>query len=211
MSSNYQPAYPINSPSAKKYEKAYRKSLKKVITEEGTFRFRFEAELETWGRDTPRGQTLYCFSYDIDKTENCFITNANGIMGNHVTLKELCLAKGITNKEDYDCFIKNITQPIKPSRWKEKFYRYIHLRDMDNAVKYHEKVTAYATETMEEYSEKTSEWGSAVDNSVNGDGHLNTVKTGEQGYLEFCNEMKKGFENRIDHLKFLSARISRWD
>ena len=210
MSSSYRPAYDVNSKYADRGEKEYKRFIKRQIDCETDHRKKFERENEIWGKDSMRGQCLALANYDADSGMfSTMIHNANGIQGNHKSLKELCAELAIKDKATYERYLDYITSPIKPSRWKEKFYRYIHLRDKDNALKYHNKLWEHQSAEMENIREAPEKYGIYIDNTINGTEA--TTGTGEGGYLAYCKEMKRSYDNRIDHLKFLDARKAKWD
>lgn len=203
----YRPAYNVSSKHAKKYEKEYKKFIKKQIDDETKFRVPFEKMDEIWGRKSMRGGCLAMANYDPTGL-NVMITNANGIKGYHTTLAELCAKEGVKDKATYDKFEDMFHSPIAPSRWKEKFYRYISNRDKANAIKYHDKLTAFGAKTMDEISEDSSRCGVYVDNTINDE--EDTYASGDKGYMDFCAEMKRAYDNRTQHIKFIDDRIGRW-
>tara|TARA_R110002073_G_scaffold3405_7_gene22809 strand:- start:277 stop:906 length:630 start_codon:yes stop_codon:yes gene_type:complete len=204
---DYKPAYAVNSKHAKSYEKTYKKFIKKQIDDETKFRVPFERMNDLWGRKSLRGQCLEMANYDPTGL-NVMISNANGIQGNHKYLKDLCEEEGVKDKASYDKFEDMFHSPIAPSRWKEKFYRYISNRDKVNAIKYHEKLSAFGVKTMDAISEDSSRCGVYVDNTINDE--EDTYASGDKGYMDFCAEMKRAYENRSQHIKFIDDRISRW-
>jgi|TARA_R110002033_G_scaffold154852_1_gene191182 hypothetical protein len=168
--------------------------LRSIITDEERFRKKLETECE---RTTDRKMLV---ELEEDGNKIC-ITNFDGTDETITSLLE----KGFTS-EICERIIDDLQRAIKMSKQKEKFYRYVFLRDIENATKYHTKLSETWFKTLEDVMEHDLKGGTTGI-------HISQARIGEQSdYAQqseavrlFADEMKMSNEHREHCLEVLKG------
>ena len=175
-----------------------RQKLVGVISNEGRYRKAFENQVRYWS--LRQG----CWAY----ADFTFITNADGIQGKNISLKELMAEKGITRQEQLDCIVENLERPIKASDEKERFYRYAHNGDIPKCRKYHEKLTKRMGDDLDAMMFDDKIPICAIDNRINGG--RDEIHSRDEAVRQFAEEVKASHEQREKIIELLVANQTTW-
>ncbi len=97
--------------------------------------------------------------------------------------------------------LRNLKESIKLSKWREKFLRYAHNRDLDNTKKYHIKIKNICLERLEKMRENSNEYRLYV---INTDGRNDSVSTNDNAVRIYAEDMKEFYELRENLIKYIS-------
>ena len=97
--------------------------------------------------------------------------------------------------------LSNLKESIKLSKWREKFFRYAHNRDLDNTKKYHIKIKDICLERLEKMRENSNEYRLCL---LNTDGRDDSVSTNDNAVRIYADDMKEFYELRENLIKYIS-------
>ena len=133
------------------------------------------------------------------------ITNVEGQMGIHKTMRELLEQQG--GRASIERKLRELKPGIKYSVRKEKFYRYAYNDDKVNAQKYHDKLSETECDFIEDARDIHSGGGDVkylINHEIHG-GEIDT-SNGEEGFRRYCEEMTKANTLRRDIIELLTEK-----